>query len=693
MADDDNNSNPPPGDGIDINEMSAMLEGIMSKDDTNIGEELNNSMDLYWGKRAPFYKLLEKALKNVGGNPPNSPKNPVNNAIPKENPIDKENRLGMRRLFKTKFFDNVLKGLKGIIASAGSILMDFLEFFLFMAFVDPSGSLLKSLISIFLKIFVMIVKIVIKLIPTAIKLLFETAEFVFKAILKELPGLFNAVGDMLMDLGKKFPKILPFIQPLITLFKTLANIFTLFNSKNVAKKMDFKELAILVGMAFLNFLTDTLIILVKTLVKLFPIVIDLGRQLFVLVFTAISQIFSPKTFALISPMIKDFLTKGITLLFSAFNIGGDAGQLGKDIDKLMGFIKPFFILIGDIAGAISGFFVDIKSMSFKEAFSNLLKNLGKSIGVAIGSLIGFLFHYVTSGEYYKDVARLLDFLVDAISMIGGFLKEFLFSMIDGIFGVDSGIGAFLKVIVGGIIDFLVFIINIPLQLFSFMYKLLGDTLEFFFVTIPAFFGKFTKWFFKIFDLSKWVNLMRAKVDGFIEAIKAVFARINFSNLFSLEGLTSGFTGFSTWLAERVKSAFSHIGVWFGEMVENLSAVGNASRALGNQTNAGASAKMIYENEGVADSLAVAMKKKLGEDIFGGLIRNNAEAMQKAMQITGYSSQDITKIIDSLKDAQRNSGQANTAIEAGMSKIADALNGIERSQINPVALLTPVGTSR
>ena len=94
-------------EGMDT--MTSTMKNMMQKDD------LNREKD-----------KASKTKENLRGFP-----------LPKEqpDPIETENKKGFRKLFKTKYFDNILKGLQGLLASAGSSFMEMIEFFLFMAFV------------------------------------------------------------------------------------------------------------------------------------------------------------------------------------------------------------------------------------------------------------------------------------------------------------------------------------------------------------------------------------------------------------------------------------------------------------------------------------------------------------------------------------------------------------------------------
>lgn len=116
------------------------------------------------------------------------------------------------KIFKNKIFEKTLKGIKGIASSLGGGLFDTLIGLMMWAFIDPDGSLMISLINIFVNLSVMVIRMFAKMIPMILKL-----------ILKVLPVIIKAINEIISTIIDVLPEIIDAIIVLMPLiFNTLA---------------------------------------------------------------------------------------------------------------------------------------------------------------------------------------------------------------------------------------------------------------------------------------------------------------------------------------------------------------------------------------------------------------------------------------------------------------------------------------
>jgi len=117
-------------------------------------------------------------------------------------------------IFKLKVFEKTLLGIKGIASSLGGGLFDTLIGLMLWAFIDPNGSLMMSLINIFVSLSVMVIKMFARMLPVVIKMILNLIPVVIKAFLT----IITAVIDVLPEIIQSISKLLPMI------FKTLKDL-------------------------------------------------------------------------------------------------------------------------------------------------------------------------------------------------------------------------------------------------------------------------------------------------------------------------------------------------------------------------------------------------------------------------------------------------------------------------------------
>lgn len=715
MADENNNSNPTPGDGIDINEMSAMLEGIMLKDDTNIGEELNNSMDLYWGKRAPLYKLLEKSLHNVGGgNPPNSPRNPVNNAIPKENPIDKENRLGMRRLFKTKFFDNVLKGLKGIIASAGSILMDFLEFFLFMAFIDPSGSLLKSLIMIFFKIFTMVIGIIIKLLPKAIKMMVETFSFVIKLIVKAIPSLADALMKAFDTLIAQYPGLRNTFEAFKGFFSDIKNMFTLFNDPvnkmsissliyEFAKSVFTRAFELLGGIVkdlFLSQFTtpemtegvmkmaDNIAGLVKGLVGAGLVIYGLIKiykayRAIMLVVVTIQRAYNIATRA------GGILTKLQAGFQALYNLVMSANPIMLVVIAVIAFFAMLWLFRDEIASFFEGIWNSIKSLwntagpilkLFMVAIGILFYPI-VAVGLAIYGLVKLFQSFAEIG-IEATFQKIFDwFKIDLPKIFSQAWDDFT-GWLGGLFGGTNKAVETQAKSTSAVDSVVVWLDGIQNSFVESVMKFTDVFFDFIEKGLPKIRKKFFDRLGKIFgvDLNKLYDNWKQKISDFLKKV---------GETFSITKIIDKMGNVGTTIKNQILN--SGVGRFFSNLVEDLTQKVKSWIGLGgNAENRSFGIRSDFEDESFTKLATLLKTKNVGDADIKGLtstdekVRN--EAIKTASNKGNLNLEELTKFISNLNNS-REDGEEE--FKKSSARIVDALKNIKPdSTMNITPLIPP-----
>lgn len=270
------------------------------------------------------------------------------------------------KIFKGKIFESTLKGIKGIASSLGGGLFDTLIGLMMWAFIDPNGSLMISLINIFVSLSVMVIRMFAKMIPVVLKMILK----VLPVIIKALVEIVNTIIDVLPEIIDALVVLLPLI------FNTLAKAIPQIISR----------------------LMDGVILVMSKLKDKFPML----KTLF------------------------EFIER---LAISIKNLFDPNSKLGIK-ERLFNFVKDLLIIIGEAlwAGlvALGNLIYDYLVDLIGEDAMSALKKFGIGLGILLGAIlaiatapiaiVGALFYF------WDDIAELFSkgynwFLDNAIDML------------------------------------------------------------------------------------------------------------------------------------------------------------------------------------------------------------------------------------------------------------------------------------
>lgn len=252
------------------------------------------------------------------------------------------------KIFKNKIFESTLKGIKGIASSLSGGLFDTLIGLMLWAFIDPNGSLMISLINIFVSLSVMLIRMFAKMIPVVLKM-----------ILKVLPVIINAISEIINTVIDVLPNIIDSVVTLMPLiFNTLAKAIPRIITK----------------------LMDAVILVIHKLQDKFPFLQPI-LQFIERLALAIKELFDPN-----SPLgIKERLLIFAKTLFSIFG------------DALLAGLQALIPLLGSLLDSLTNYVMESLSELGDSIHNYLLEHLGekgmkalKGFGIALGIVLGIL---------------------------------------------------------------------------------------------------------------------------------------------------------------------------------------------------------------------------------------------------------------------------------------------------------------
>lgn len=254
---------------------------------------------------------------------------------------------GFFKLFKTDYFGNLLKSIGALAKAIGSTFMNWLKFFIMMAFIDPSGGFMRDIINLFTQIGMIVFKTVMPLIPVAVKMMFDTIVYVFKLVLKLMPQIISAIMQTFTQLGDTFPILKPIVGFINQFLSALRSLFVILNDPKADK-----------GGAFQSFLKKVFKILGMLLEKVIDYAVQKLPIVIGFVFDFIQNTLIP-AFIKYVPMILDELSKAIDVLIIKY-------------PNLKVWIQPFKDIL-DMISAFIGSFASFNSTEYIQGLDEYKK--------------------------------------------------------------------------------------------------------------------------------------------------------------------------------------------------------------------------------------------------------------------------------------------------------------------------------
>lgn len=250
------------------------------------------------------------------------------------------------KIFKNKVFESTLKGIKGIASSLGGGLFDTLIGLMMWAFIDPNGSLMISLINIFVSLSVMVIRMFAKMIPVVLKLILK----ILPVIIKAISEIINTIIDVLPDIIDSIVTLMPLI------FNTLANAIPQIIVK----------------------LMDAVVLVINKLKDKFPMLEPVLKFIERLAL-AIKELFDPN-----SPLgIKERLLLFAKTLLIIFG------------EALLEGLQALIPLLGDLLVSLKDSVMESLNEMGNSVHNYLLEHLGvkgmkalEGFGIALGAIVG-----------------------------------------------------------------------------------------------------------------------------------------------------------------------------------------------------------------------------------------------------------------------------------------------------------------
>lgn len=251
-------------------------------------------------------------------------------------------------IFKHKIFENTLKGIKGIASSLGGGFLDTLIGLMLWAFIDPNGTLMISLINIFVSLSLMVIRMFARMIPVVLKM-----------ILKVLPVIINAISQIINTIIDVLPDIIDSVITLMPLiFNTLAKAIPQIITK----------------------LMDAVILVMGKLKEKFPFLKPLLNFIEKMALS-IKELFDPNSNLGIKERLIIF-AKSLVITFG---------------EALMAGLKALLPLLGTLLTDLKDSIGEVLFDMVDSIHSYLLDNLGEkgmkaleAFGIAIGIIIGLM---------------------------------------------------------------------------------------------------------------------------------------------------------------------------------------------------------------------------------------------------------------------------------------------------------------
>lgn len=254
---------------------------------------------------------------------------------------------GFFKLFKTDYFGNLLKSIGALAKAIGNTFMNWLKFFIMMAFIDPSGGFMRDIINLFTQIGMIVFKTVMPLIPVAVKMMFDTIIYVFKLVLKLMPEIISTIMQTFTQLGNTFPILKPIIGFINQFLGALRSLFVILNDPKADK-----------GGAFQSFLKKVFRILGMLLEKVIDYAVEKLPIVIGFVFDFIQNTLIP-AFVKYVPIILDELSKAIDVLITKY-------------PNLKVWIQPFKDIL-DMISAFIGSFASFNSTEYIQGLDEYKK--------------------------------------------------------------------------------------------------------------------------------------------------------------------------------------------------------------------------------------------------------------------------------------------------------------------------------
>jgi len=305
---------------------------------------------------------------------------------------------------RTHFYKNLWKSLKGLgkslhgllKAAYGNWFTNLLKFLLFLAFFDPKGTFLNSIIDFLLKMVINLLNILLPMLPKIIKILINIITVVLPTILNKIvTTIFGFISQKLAQLSKATKN-----PTLKWIFKKLSELFA---PDGILTKLITKIIPILVP----------LIIIIGLIVKMMPVLSVLGSIISFLIANPVVL----AIIAIIAAMIAfvKYGDKIVKWLSDMFGPGSPLVSIAKGLQSIFvgiwGFIK-------NIIGAVIQLIADVKTMS-----------IGKAVILFVGRIL------LSLGKLF------ISLLFGALNIIWGIIKAFFIGIPKLIWKLLKGLGS------------------------------------------------------------------------------------------------------------------------------------------------------------------------------------------------------------------------------------------------------------